>query len=349
MDEVEGIGGFARLQQQRMVEDAVILGAVPEGQREDDDAGGRHDQALVGADRHQANQGEKRSDGGERRRPATATDAATELVKADPEQEFGNDPQHAEHELGMGELVLEDPAVEAVDHQEQAHRQTDHHPGAAARPEPDEGEHREGQIGGPFRGQGPGRAVPLIGNGSREPGVGEGEGGREPRQRVTVGRERLTQGDSRQDDERHQHHHGEMSRIDPGQPRDEEALVVVGPVPDLTPVDVRQDETRQNEEEIDREACALDQGEPRPALGRHVQLVVEEHDAEGEPEPNAGQGRQTVREARRRRVGDRLGAAPALPAKSGVHQTLRFRNGRRSIQLARGAPSTVRSRPCTRL
>lgn len=104
--------------------------------------------------------------------------------------------------------------------------------------------------------------------------------------------------------------------------------MAVGPVADLTAIHMRQDEAGQDEEEVDRQPGALDEREADPSLGDDVQLIVEEHDAEGEPEPDAGQGRQPIRKGLRRRVGNRVGAA-ALRRKSGHHQTRRdLRNGR---------------------
>ena len=75
-----------------------------------------------------------------------------------------------------------------------------------------------------------------------------------------------------------------MSRIDSGEPSCQKPLVVGRAVP--LQIDVREDEARQDEEDIHAQARAVQQAR---ALRREgpVELEVEQHDAEGEKEPHA--------------------------------------------------------------
>lgn len=228
----------------------------------------------------------------------------------------------------MGQDFAEPPAIEGVERHEQPDGQGDHRPWISSVAQADEGEGREGQIGRPFRREGPRRPVPFVDDHHRKPGVRQGRGRRQPEQRIVVGVEALAQDERRGHDDRHHGQHEDVGRIDPRQPGDQEPAVTVTAAADLVSVNVGQDEARQDEEEIDGQPGALDQADARAALGDHVELVVKQHHAKGEPEADAGQGQQPLRQGLRRRVWDPVGAAAALPRKSGGHQTRPRRNGR---------------------
>ena len=98
-----------------------------------------------------------------------------------------------------------------------------------------------------------------------------------------------------------------MGRVDPREPRAEEPPVVRRPIP--LEIDVREDEARQDEEDVHPKTRAIQQARA-VRRERPVKLEVEQHDAERQKEPHAGERIERVRKGNPRGAGSVSHVAP---------------------------------------
>ncbi|MNV22765.1 hypothetical protein D3C71_1137530 [compost metagenome] len=211
------------------------------GQGQDQQTGGQHRDGVPGQDRGRAHH----DDGGAQRQQPGAGQgrAAIDQVEGAAVGEAGDDAQRAPAEGGLSQGEARQTLERRVQAHQEDRRARRRDPGALPQRPGRQGEQGEGQIGEPLRRDRPGRMVParLMGE---APGVKHQQVGGQglPTQHAVVdahphGHRAQPQGHDAQQGE-------EVQRIDPRDPRPQEAAIREALLGEGVQIDVAEDEAR---------------------------------------------------------------------------------------------------------
>ncbi len=211
--------------------------------------------------------------------------------------EARNDSQGAPEDCRLSQ----GKAGQALENEVKAEQQSEGRGDGDLRPVPQlerhEGEGREGEIGEPFRGDGPGRMVPA-GHRGEPPGMHQQQIGDQRGQGQDIGIDDLADGQGGGAEGPDPQQTGQVQGVDPRQPRPQEAPVAEAALFHALQIDVAEDEARKREEDFDAEVTFGHDGGGE--IHRKPGPIGEEHHPHGGEESERGERLQVLRLHRNR-------------------------------------------------